>query len=347
MIDYVGEKNVIQIVTDNASNYKKAGMTLQVRIPSLFWSPCAAHCIRKSIALTGYIYSKMGVLNMMRRYTNKRELLRPTVTRFATSFITLRSIHNQRQNLIKMFTSDEWTTSQWYKEESGKQVTTTVLNDAYWRHIVHALKLGSPLIEVLRMVDAERKPAMGYIYEVMDRCKETISKSFKGNEDKYKRAFDVIDSRWNDQLHKPLHVVGHYLNPAIFYKDVKAEWWKHYGSKAPNLQNFAIRVLSLTCSAIGCERNWSTFQHDEDEDAGGDDFVFQNESLRWRDVGRASGVLEPSHNTRGNTNTRDHASSSKSTRILVDEDEENEDINLVGAEFDEGEDDYHLSEDDI
>ena len=82
----------------------------------------------------------------------------------------------------------------------------------------------------------------------------------------------------------------------------------------------------------------------EDEDAGGDDFVFQNESLRLRDIGRASGVLGPSHNTRGNTNTRDHASSSKSTRILMDEDE---DINLVGAELlcDEGEDDYHLSKD--
>ncbi|XP_042013429.1 uncharacterized protein LOC121761818 [Salvia splendens] len=201
-------------------------------------------------------------------------------------------------------------------------------------------------------------------------------------------------------------VVSCFGNPlAIRHRNqmAPAEWWKHYGSKAPNLQNFAIRVLSLTCSATGCERNWSTFQHihskkrnrlaqerlnnlvfvkynrdlerrfniqnvtdpillsdiddsnewlmgrmeGEDEDEGGDDFVFQNESLRWRDVGRASGVLEPSHNTRSNTNTRDHASSSKSTRSLVDEDEENEDINLVGAEFDEGEDDYHLSEDDI
>ncbi|GJX80128.1 retrovirus-related pol polyprotein from transposon TNT 1-94 [Tanacetum coccineum] len=28
-----------------------------------------------------------------------------------------------------------------------------------------------------------------------------------------------------------------------------------------NLQKFAIRVLSLTCSATGCERNWSVFQH--------------------------------------------------------------------------------------
>ena len=27
------------------------------------------------------------------------------------------------------------------------------------------------------------------------------------------------------------------------------------------LQNFAICVLSLTCSAMGCERNWSVFEH--------------------------------------------------------------------------------------
>ncbi|CAI0400474.1 unnamed protein product, partial [Linum tenue] len=28
----------------------------------------------------------------------------------------------------------------------------------------------------------------------------------------------------------------------------------------PELQKFAIRVLSLTCSASGCERNWSVFE---------------------------------------------------------------------------------------
>ncbi|KAH6796937.1 hAT dimerization domain-containing protein / transposase-like protein [Perilla frutescens var. hirtella] len=29
----------------------------------------------------------------------------------------------------------------------------------------------------------------------------------------------------------------------------------------PNLKSFAIKVLSLTCSATGCERNWSVFEH--------------------------------------------------------------------------------------
>ncbi|XP_006346851.1 uncharacterized protein [Solanum tuberosum] len=34
-----------------------------------------------------------------------------------------------------------------------------------------------------------------------------------------------------------------------------------YGHNVPNLQQFAIRVQSLTCSASGCERNWSVYEH--------------------------------------------------------------------------------------
>ncbi|KAI3699531.1 hypothetical protein L2E82_43913 [Cichorium intybus] len=40
-----------------------------------------------------------------------------------------------------------------------------------------------------------------------------------------------------------------------------AEWWKQYGASAPTLKKFAVKVLSLTCSSSGCERNWSVFEH--------------------------------------------------------------------------------------
>ncbi|KAK2354618.1 hAT dimerization domain-containing protein / transposase protein [Trifolium repens] len=39
-----------------------------------------------------------------------------------------------------------------------------------------------------------------------------------------------------------------------------AQWWESYGDEHPELQKFAIRVLSLTCSSSGCERNWSAFE---------------------------------------------------------------------------------------
>ncbi|KAK7386773.1 hypothetical protein VNO78_27109 [Psophocarpus tetragonolobus] len=39
------------------------------------------------------------------------------------------------------------------------------------------------------------------------------------------------------------------------------QWWESYGCGAPSLQKLAIRILSQTCSASGCEQNWSIFEH--------------------------------------------------------------------------------------
>jgi hypothetical protein len=131
----------------------------------------------------------------------------------------------------------------------------------------------------------------------------------------YKPLWDIIDDRWDKQMHMPLHAAGYYLNPKLHYgADFKADfevkrglydclermigdvqeiskidaqleafktrakfvgspiamaalgtktpaqWWESYGDEHPELQKFAIRVLSLTCSSSGCERNWSGFE---------------------------------------------------------------------------------------
>ena len=64
---------------------------------------------------------------------------------------------------------------------------------------------------------------MGYIYEAMDRAKECIEKSFNFKEEKYKEIFDIIDKRWEVQLHRPLHAAGHILNPEFFYDNPQIE----------------------------------------------------------------------------------------------------------------------------
>jgi len=38
-------------------------------------------------------------------------------------------------------------------------------------------------------------------------------------------------------------------------KKLTGQWWDSYGDHCPELQQFAIRILSLTCSSSGCERN--------------------------------------------------------------------------------------------
>nr|GEU70905.1 zf-BED domain-containing protein [Tanacetum cinerariifolium] len=39
-----------------------------------------------------------------------------------------------------------------------------------------------------------------------------------------------------------------------------ADWWDSFGDDTSELKQFAIRVLSLTCSLLGFERNWSAFE---------------------------------------------------------------------------------------
>ena len=49
---------------------------------------------------------------------------------------------------------------------TGKKVCSYVLQESFGRNVLCALKLSSPLIKVLRIVDGEKRSAIGYIYEV-------------------------------------------------------------------------------------------------------------------------------------------------------------------------------------
>ena len=41
----VGPQHVVQIITNNGANCVVADRMLMERYPTLFWTPCAAHCI--------------------------------------------------------------------------------------------------------------------------------------------------------------------------------------------------------------------------------------------------------------------------------------------------------------
>ena len=112
-----------------------------------------------------------------------------------------------------MFPSADWSESKWAKEQKEKNVAKKVIMPSLWNSIVFCLRISSPLVCVLCLVDGEKKAPVGYIYKAMTRAKETIVKSFLGNEEKYKEIFEIIDRRWEIQLHQPLHAIGYFLNP--------------------------------------------------------------------------------------------------------------------------------------
>lgn len=44
VMEEVGQKNVVQIVTDNGSTFVKAGKELMKKY-NIYWTSCVAHCI--------------------------------------------------------------------------------------------------------------------------------------------------------------------------------------------------------------------------------------------------------------------------------------------------------------
>ena len=50
---FVGLENAVHFVTDNASNMRYAGKRFEEDFPSLYWSPCVAHCINLMVADMG------------------------------------------------------------------------------------------------------------------------------------------------------------------------------------------------------------------------------------------------------------------------------------------------------
>ncbi|XP_052200522.1 uncharacterized protein LOC127806938 [Diospyros lotus] len=333
IVEKVGEENVVQVVTDNAANYKAAGEMLMEKRKRLYWTPCAAHCIdliledfekklkvhattiRKARRISTYIYSRTLLISMLRQFTKGRDLIRPAVTRFATAYLTLGCLSELKGALMTMFTSNSWKSSRFVSQQDGRRVQQTVLDSRFWKNIIHCLKAALPLVKVLRLVDSDEKPAMGFIYVEMDRAKEKIKANFNNVKKNFEPILKIVDERWEFQLHRPLHAAAYYLNPHYHYspnfkvnmeiklglfnciermvtdpeerdkidvqiemfkgakgllgiesakrsrdKKAPAEWWDTYGDGCPELQRFAIRVLSLTCSSSGCERNWSAFE---------------------------------------------------------------------------------------
>ncbi|XP_059290810.1 uncharacterized protein LOC132044338 [Lycium ferocissimum] len=172
-IKQIGPENVIQVVTDNATKNVKAGDMMMGVYPHIYWTPCAAHYIN--------LINKAIVVEHDEKIYKPKKFGETLKTRFATAFLTLQALYMQKKNLRTMIFSTEWTESRFAKEILGKEVVRHLTSTSFWNDVVRALKVGSPLIVALRLVDGEKKPSMGYIYKAMDRAKEAIEKGFHGD----------------------------------------------------------------------------------------------------------------------------------------------------------------------
>ena len=103
-----------------------------------------------------FIYNHTLALNTTRKFTNKMEFVRHGVTRFAMTFLTLQKLYKQKNNLRRMFTSDEWLSSKIAKEPKGKKVHDIMLNTTFWNDVVYFIKIMGLLVMSLGLFEMRK-----------------------------------------------------------------------------------------------------------------------------------------------------------------------------------------------
>jgi hypothetical protein len=114
----------------------------------------------------------------MRSQTGGTDLVRAAKTRFATSFLTLKSLYKNKDTLKSLFVSEVWTGNNLCTTAAGQQVQDIVLSIEFWNSVEDCLRASTPLLIVLRDIDGDEKPAMPEVTTLMNHAKERIKQSF-------------------------------------------------------------------------------------------------------------------------------------------------------------------------
>lgn len=104
-----------------------------------------------------------------------------------------------------MFDSEDFNKSKWGKEKSGPayEAKKIVMSKEFWSKASDIIKVFEPIVKVLKLVDGDEKPTMGFVYEAIDRAKQAIEKNCR-----YHTHYnEIIDRRWIF-MHSDLHAAG-------------------------------------------------------------------------------------------------------------------------------------------
>ncbi|ERN13783.1 hypothetical protein AMTR_s00049p00200660 [Amborella trichopoda] len=121
IVEEVGDKHVVQFITDNARACVSAGSKLIDKRKHLVWTPCAAHIIdlmleeigeikivketlQEARLVSRFIYNHSKILFLFREQSK----IRPAITHFATDYLVVNSIRESEGAIKRLFTNEEW-----------------------------------------------------------------------------------------------------------------------------------------------------------------------------------------------------------------------------------------------
>ncbi|XP_013607877.1 PREDICTED: uncharacterized protein LOC106314569 [Brassica oleracea var. oleracea] len=248
-IKEVGHENVVQVLTDNASNCVKAGALILSKFPTIFWTPFVVHTLNLALKnICAHVYNTRsneevydacywiksisedatwiknfimnhGVRLVMFTEHCDLKLLTIASTRFASTVVMPKRFKKIKTGLQQMVISPKWDD---YKDDGVERASTVkkkILDEMLWDEIDYALSFTLPIYNVIRAADTD-KPSLHLVYEWWESMIQTVKKFIFRKERKeleddsvfWNAVQSILTSRWS-KSNTPLHCMAHSLNP--------------------------------------------------------------------------------------------------------------------------------------
>jgi Protein of unknown function (DUF 659) len=254
VIEEVGPRNVVQVITDNAPVCKAAGMLIETQYPNIFWTPCVVHtlnlalkniCAAKNTEANQVIYDECSWINIIasdvfviKNFINNHsmllhmylqccdlKLLSAAETRFASVIIVLKRFFQVKRGLKELVIKECWNEYQHDNVDRANFIREKILDEnGFWKKIEYILTFTEPIYEMLRVADTD-KPCLHLVYEMWDNMiakVKTSIYSYEGKrEDEESSFFNVVCKILTDRWAKsntPLHCLAHSLNPRYHFQ---------------------------------------------------------------------------------------------------------------------------------
>ncbi|XP_038972237.1 uncharacterized protein LOC103712617 isoform X3 [Phoenix dactylifera] len=237
VIEKVGPYNVVQLITDNATDCRAASEEVAKTYPYIFWTPCMVHTLNLILkdcinalpwlkqtyttakGIVKYILYHSQTVEIFQSYP-MLELLKVAARGCASHYITLHLLLDVRETLRAAVISDQW--ERWagfpnLDEKAklpGDTVKAAVLSDNFWEAVQLALSIIKPIYKMIKFTDQDG-PLIGEVCERMDNMLGEIKDNLRGEEDTFMLVREKVFLRWN-KASVPLQCLACALTPKYY-----------------------------------------------------------------------------------------------------------------------------------
>ena len=143
--------------------------------------------------------------------------MHPRPTTFATIFIALGSLTEHKYDLQALVTCKFYVELIYAKDKKAKAMLKIILYNQFWNDCHVIVHIVLPLIHLLRIVDSDEKPVIGYVYDGMYSAIDGIKKNFKDKKRLWEPYVNIIKNCWDTQFYRDIHATAYWLNLAFQY----------------------------------------------------------------------------------------------------------------------------------